>query len=293
MEERRLDGEAVACIAPRLCDAEDWRPSRERHHVCGGDEHPVADLVDKAGHREEGARAHWCGHEVVDRERLQRRQPRRRRRWRPRYPRMERPPRTSGHSLTAKWRVRSPRYARAARTGRPCSRSSSCLVLTACRSGDVRGATWDEIDLENEVWAIPGERMKVHRAHRVPLSSGARAILIQSKELTDRSNLVFPSVTGRPLVGLHHQQARSREWNYRGAARIPLIVPGLVRRVFRGATRGSRSGACTCGGWRRRGVCALGPVRATAHADAGMERLSRILAEERVGTREWRASSQD
>ena len=73
------------------------------------------------------------------------------------------------------------------------------LVLTACRSGDVRGATWDEIDLENEVWAIPGERMKVHRAHRVPLSSGARATLIQSMELRDRSNLVFPAVTGRPM----------------------------------------------------------------------------------------------
>ena len=74
----------------------------------------------------------------------------------------------------------------------------------------------------------------------------------------------------------HHQQARSRERNYRGTARISIIVPGLVRRVFRGATRGGRGGACTCGGWRRRGVCALGPVRATAHAAAGMERLSRI-----------------
>ena len=73
------------------------------------------------------------------------------------------------------------------------------LILTACRSGEVRGATWDEIDLETDVWAIPGERMQVHRAHRVPLSSGARATLIQSMELRDRSNLVFPSVTGRPM----------------------------------------------------------------------------------------------
>ncbi len=73
------------------------------------------------------------------------------------------------------------------------------LILTACRSGEVRGATWVEMDLETEVWAIPGERMKVHRAHRVPLSSGARATLIQSMELRDRSNLVFPSVTGRPM----------------------------------------------------------------------------------------------
>ena len=73
------------------------------------------------------------------------------------------------------------------------------LVLTACRSGEVRGATWDEIDLENDVWSIPGGRMKVHRTHRVPLSSGARATLIQSMELRDSSNLVFPSVTGRAL----------------------------------------------------------------------------------------------
>ena len=73
------------------------------------------------------------------------------------------------------------------------------LVLTACRSGDVRGATWDEIDVGNEVWAIPGVRIKAYRTHRVPLSSGARVILLQSEELRDRSSLVYPSVTGRAL----------------------------------------------------------------------------------------------
>ena len=41
------------------------------------------------------------------------------------------------------------------------------LVLTAARSGEVRAATWDEIDLENKTWTVPAERMKTNRAHRI------------------------------------------------------------------------------------------------------------------------------
>ena len=81
MEERRQYGQAVAGIVSRLCNAEGWRLSCERYHVRGGDKHPVGDLVHKAGHRKEGARTHWLGHEVVDREWLSRRQPRGRRGW--------------------------------------------------------------------------------------------------------------------------------------------------------------------------------------------------------------------
>ena len=44
------------------------------------------------------------------------------------------------------------------------------LVLTAARSGEVRLARWDEIDLDAEVWTVPAERMKANREHRVPLS---------------------------------------------------------------------------------------------------------------------------
>jgi NAD(P)-binding Rossmann-like domain/Phage integrase family len=51
------------------------------------------------------------------------------------------------------------------------------LILTASRSGEVRGALWSEIDFETKIWTIPGERMKAGIAHRVPLSSRAMAIL--------------------------------------------------------------------------------------------------------------------
>ena len=51
------------------------------------------------------------------------------------------------------------------------------LVLTAGRSGEVREARWEEIDLEAGEWRIPPERMKRMREHRVPLSARAREIL--------------------------------------------------------------------------------------------------------------------
>ncbi len=51
------------------------------------------------------------------------------------------------------------------------------LVLTACRTGEVIGAQWSEIDAEAAVWIIPAARMKTRREHRVPLSRGALAVL--------------------------------------------------------------------------------------------------------------------
>ena len=50
-------------------------------------------------------------------------------------------------------------------------------MLTACRTGEVIGAKWAEIDLEGQHWAIPANRMKAGREHRVPLSPRAMAIL--------------------------------------------------------------------------------------------------------------------
>ena len=67
------------------------------------------------------------------------------------------------------------------------------LVLTACRSGEVRGARWEEVDLEGGVWTIPAERMKSRREHRVPLSARAREILAEAKAHAPRSEWVFPS----------------------------------------------------------------------------------------------------
>ena len=73
------------------------------------------------------------------------------------------------------------------------------LVLTACRSGEVRGARWEEMDLEAREWRIPAERMKTNREHRVPLSTGALAVLREARRVVDGSTLVFPSVRGRAL----------------------------------------------------------------------------------------------
>ena len=73
------------------------------------------------------------------------------------------------------------------------------LVLTACRSGEVRGACWAEIDLGGGVWTIPAERMKSRREHRVPLSARAREILAGAKAHAPRSELVFPSARGLVL----------------------------------------------------------------------------------------------
>ena len=77
------------------------------------------------------------------------------------------------------------------------------LVLTACRSAEVRGATWDEIDLDAAVWTIRSERMKIAREHRVPLSDRALAVLDEARrELPEAGNLVFPSEKGR-MQGHH------------------------------------------------------------------------------------------
>ena len=72
------------------------------------------------------------------------------------------------------------------------------LALTACRSGEVRGAAWDEFDLEARVWSIPGSRMKSGRAHRVPLSQRAVEILEAARPYSE-GGLVFTSANGRAL----------------------------------------------------------------------------------------------
>ena len=71
------------------------------------------------------------------------------------------------------------------------------LVLTAARSGEVRGAAWSEIDTDAATWTIPGERMKGGREHRVPLSGRALAVLDEARALDDGSGLVFPAPAGR------------------------------------------------------------------------------------------------
>ena len=67
-------------------------------------------------------------------------------------------------------------------------------ILTAARSGEVRGAIWKEIDLEKRLWSIPAERMKMRSPHTVPLSQQALAILNRAKILHGDGGLVFPGI---------------------------------------------------------------------------------------------------
>ena len=69
------------------------------------------------------------------------------------------------------------------------------LILTFVRSGEVRGAKWDEIDFKKAQWRIPAERMKMKEQHIVPLSTQSVVLLKKIREVTGHSysGYVFPS----------------------------------------------------------------------------------------------------
>ena len=73
------------------------------------------------------------------------------------------------------------------------ARAVEFAILTAGRSGEVRGARWSEIDLDAAVWTVPAERMKAGREHRVPLSTDALALL---RSLPAVGEHIFPGQRG-------------------------------------------------------------------------------------------------
>jgi integrase len=88
-------------------------------------------------------------------------------------------------------------------------------ILTAARSGEVLGARWAEIDLENRVWIIPATRMKSGREHRVPLSARAIAIL----EKLAGGSLVFPLSTNAMAATLHRMGEKITVHGFRSSFR--------------------------------------------------------------------------
>ncbi|WP_366119395.1 integrase arm-type DNA-binding domain-containing protein [Aquabacterium sp.] len=75
------------------------------------------------------------------------------------------------------------------------ARALEFTILTAARSGEVRGANWQEIDFTSRVWTIPGERMKSGKEHRVPISEWAFRILMKQHERKE-GPLIFPAPRG-------------------------------------------------------------------------------------------------
>src|SRR5690554_4454952 len=91
------------------------------------------------------------------------------------------------------------------------ARALEFTILTAARTGEVRGATWDEIDLEKRVWTIPGSRMKAGQTHDVPLNHRAIAILNDIRKSTEKpSDLIFTNQRGGELSNMAMAQLLKR-----------------------------------------------------------------------------------
>ncbi|VVE37428.1 integrase [Pandoraea pneumonica] len=84
------------------------------------------------------------------------------------------------------------------------------LILTATRTNEVIGATWQEFDIDGSVWTIPADRMKMKREHRVPLSDDAIAIIKRLRDV-QRGPYVFPGARGqKPLSNMAMLQLLKR-----------------------------------------------------------------------------------
>jgi integrase len=107
------------------------------------------------------------------------------------------------HHAALDWREAPDFMARLREQDRIGARALLFAILTAARSGEVRGATWDEIDIEQDTWTIPADRMKAGREHRVPLSKAALAVLQSLNLLRSDLGPVFPGQKlKRPLTGM-------------------------------------------------------------------------------------------
>ncbi len=94
------------------------------------------------------------------------------------------------------------------------ARALEFAILTAARSGEVRGATWREVDLKTKLWTVPGARMKRGKPHAVPLSDAALALL-KSMPRGEPDDLIFPST----------------QPGYEGAAISDMTLSAVVRRL--------------------------------------------------------------
>jgi integrase len=106
------------------------------------------------------------------------------------------------------------------------ARATEFAILTACRSGEVRGATWEEFDMEAKLWTIPAKRMKAGREHRVPLSTAAMALLASipragafvfpgrdlDTPLSDMSLTAVLRRMGRGDITVHGFRSTFRDW---------------------------------------------------------------------------------
>ncbi|AWC21797.1 Prophage CP4-57 integrase [Aminobacter sp. MSH1] len=121
------------------------------------------------------------------------------------------------------------------------SRALQFLALTAARSQEVRGAAWDEFDLEKALWIVPPARMKMAREHRVPLSPDAVALLKTLPRFAENP-LVFPAAKGGVLSDmtlsatmrrLHEAETKEGRAGFLDRSSKRAAVPHGLRSTFR------------------------------------------------------------
>jgi integrase len=119
------------------------------------------------------------------------------------------------------------------------------LILTATRSGEVRGARWDELNADCTVWTIPAERMKAGKAHSIPLSPQAVDLFRQASHFRIATcDLIFPGQSGKaPMSDMTLLQLLRGHEPHGHRARLPLELSRLGCRPDRFPARGRRSGA--------------------------------------------------
>ncbi|MEH6687771.1 MAG: integrase arm-type DNA-binding domain-containing protein [Halopseudomonas sabulinigri] len=84
----------------------------------------------------------------------------------------------------------------------PTYKAMQMTILTACRTSEVLGATWAEVDLERRVWTVPAERMKMRKEHRVPISDALLTIL-EGLAREENNPHLFPGMrAGKPLSNM-------------------------------------------------------------------------------------------
>ena len=149
------------------------------------------------------------------------------------------------------------------------------LALTACRSGEVRGARWGEIDVAGGVWTIPPERMKGRRGHRVPLAGEGAGDPRRGEGARAPVGVGVPVREGGAAASLALQRPVQGVGDRGRAARVPFELPRLGGGADGCAARGHGGGARACGPQPGGGgLRPLGPVRAPPCPDGAVGGVS-------------------
>ncbi len=171
---------------------------------------------------------------------------------------LPRQPRKDGHFAAMAY-TKVPHFLTSLRERKSVGRLAlEALILTAARSGEIRGATWSEFDLESGLWSVPAERMKMGRVHHVPLAPAAIDAFRRAEAFrAPCTDLVFPGQNlKRPLsdmtllkvmrdletgVTVHGFRSAFRDWaaeetSYPGEvaeAALAHAIPNKVEAAYR------------------------------------------------------------